>query len=82
MIESIEIFINSKYGLVAVIIAITSCAIQLIRAIWRVIKEQKIISIIKNENIEELLIDKKGTISIRKKLEKPSSKKTNTQPSP
>ncbi|GFZ83462.1 hypothetical protein GCM10011531_12810 [Aquaticitalea lipolytica] len=75
--EIFEILIDSKYAEIALIITISGVLIKLILVIWKIIKENRIIlSVINDNNLEQLTIDKKGSIFIKKKLKNQKTRKS------
>ncbi|MEM1336328.1 MAG: hypothetical protein AAGF96_01200 [Bacteroidota bacterium] len=67
MKETIEIWLNSDYALAVVVAICASCFITLILAVWRIVKENKIIKLVKkNPNIYKLTIGRKGEIHVEK----------------
>ena len=75
--EIFEILIDSKYAEIALIITISGVLIKLILVIWKIIKENRIIlSVINDNNLEQLTIDKKVSIFIKKKLKNQKTRKS------
>lgn len=67
----VEILVNSRYASIAIIVVIVLTIIKIIRVVWKIIKENKVItSAIENKDVCELTIDKKGSIFVRKKSKK------------
>ncbi len=62
MTDYIEILLNSKYAVIGIIGFFISSLAYIIRVIWRVVKEYKIINLINNDR--DVVIGKQGEISV------------------